>query len=146
MVPQTHSSYRIAKKIVRHHSNISFLRTCKYFKVIPNGLQANNILAHTTNSRLAESLALKHSRQWLQLAINTQYDRLSKIRGCVFPLNQQEDHDITRLRNSLAETKESKLKQLLNRQRKLNREYEAENKPQGFKNLSSETLDNQNFG
>ena len=95
------------------------------------------------NSRLAESLALKHSRQWLQLAINTQYDRLSKIRGCVFPVNQQEDHDITRLRNSLAKTKEHKLKQLLNRQRRLNREYEAENKPQGFKNLSSETLDNQ---
>ena len=67
------------QKIIRHQSNISFPRACKRLNLIPNGLRATNVLANTTNSLLAESLALKHSRQWLQLSLDTQYYQLSKI-------------------------------------------------------------------
>jgi hypothetical protein len=77
----------------------------------------------------------------LQLAIDTQYYRLNRIRQYVFPLNEHEDRGITTLQNSLYETKQRKLQQLLNRQQRRNGPKEAEKKPQGFKNISSETLD-----
>ena len=73
----TISYYRIAKKMTRHLSNISFLRTCKTYNLIPNGLRATNVLAYTTNSPLAAKLVLKHSRQWLQLALDIQYSQLN---------------------------------------------------------------------
>jgi hypothetical protein len=113
MMPETLSSYRIAKKMIRHFSNITFLRTCMSHKVIPYGLRATNVLINTSKSPLAEKLALKHSRQWLQLAIDTQYTQLSKIRRYVFPLFYQEDRDIVQFQNSLTRTKERKFQQLL---------------------------------
>ncbi|CAB4045691.1 Hypothetical predicted protein, partial [Paramuricea clavata] len=136
-MPETLSSYRIAKKMIRHFSNITFLRTCKSHKVIPYGLRATNVLINTSKSPLAEKLVLKHSRQWLQLAIDTQYTQLSKIRRYVFPLVYQEDRDIVQLQNSLNRTKERKLQQLLFRNRK--EPKTTKSRPQGFKNLSSET-------
>ena len=108
----THSYYRTAKKIIRHLSNISFLRTCKSLNVIPNGLRAKNILENTNNCPAAKKLTQQHGRQWLQLAINTQYHRLYKTRQYVFPLIQHEDQEIVRFQNSLNETKQRKLQQL----------------------------------
>lgn len=132
------SNYRIAKKIVRHLSNISFLRTCKYVKVIPKGLQAVNILRNTTNSPLAATLARKHSRQWLQLALDTQYHRLSRIRSDVFPLNYHEDQQLTKFQESLREKKQRKIQYLMNQQPK---EPQPAEQQQGFNNLSTEILD-----
>ena len=132
------SSYSIAKKIIRHLSHISFLRSCRRLKIIPNGLRATNILANTTNSSSAESLALKHSRQWLQLALDTQYQQLARIRAFVFPLNYSDDQQLTKLKNTLKERKDQKLERLLNNQR---RQPELTEQPEQFKNLSSETLD-----
>ena len=141
MKPQSLSSYRIASKIVRHLSNIRFLRTCKSLKLIPNGLRAPNILRNITNSPLAEKLAMKHSRQWLQLAIDTQYYQLRGIRSSVFPLNQQESEQIQRLENTLEETKQHKLHQLQARQRRHLAADKEVIKPVGFQNLSSEVID-----
>ena len=106
MVPHIRSYYRTAKKIVRHLSNISFLRTCKSLNVIPNGLRAINKLANSTDCPAAKKLTQKHRRQWLQLAINTQYHCLYKTRRYVFPLIQHEDQEIVRFQNSLNETKQ----------------------------------------
>ena len=133
------SCYRTAKKIVRHLSNISFLRTCKYVKVIPKGLQALNVLANTTNSPLAKTLARKHSRQWLQLALDTQYHRLSRIRSSVFPMNYDEDQQLTKLKESQREKKQGKIQKLLSRQPK--ESQPAARQPQGFNNLSTEIID-----
>lgn len=133
------SYYRIAKKIVRNQSHIDFLRICKREKVIPKGLRATNILVNTTNSPLAETLALKHSRQWLQLALDTQYYRLSHIQQCVFPMSFCEDQQLITLRNSLREKKQRKLQILLDQQRKEN--PPTKQQPRGFENLSSEVLD-----
>ena len=140
MVPHIHSYYRTAKKIIRHLSNISFLRTCKSLNVIPNGLRAKNKLANTTDCPAAKKLTQQHSRQWLQLAINTQYHRLHKTRKYVFPLIQHEDQEIVRFQNSLNETKQRKLQQLLNRQCYHISSTSTSNKPQGFKNISSQAL------
>ena len=135
----SYSCYSIAKKIIRHQSNISFLCTCKRLNLIPNELKATNVLANTTNSPLAESLALKHSRQWLQLSLDTQYYQPSKIRSYVFPMNYHEDKQLKKLQNSLKLTKSCKLQKLLKRK---NTETASYNKqPQSFQNLSSEVLD-----
>ena len=53
----------------------------------------------------------------------------------VFPLNQHEDKQIINLRISLRKTKENKLQKLLGKDSATNR------KPQGFKNLSTTTFD-----
>ena len=85
--PYFSTYYRSPKNLVRIQSNISFLRDCKRKHLIPQGLRASNILRHTTNSPLAEALAMKHSRQWLQLALDTQYYLLERNKRYVFPLN-----------------------------------------------------------
>jgi hypothetical protein len=141
MATITLSSYRTAKKMIRHYNNISFLRTCKSLKLIPNGLRATNVFLNTTNSPLAEKMANKHSRQWLQLAIDIQYSRLHKINRCIFPLNYHQYQEITRFESSLNDIKERKLQQLTYRQYHGTARTTTESKPRGFKNLSSETFD-----
>lgn len=106
---------------------------------MPNGLRATNVLLNTTNSPLAENLATKHSRQWLQLALDTQYYRLSKIQNGVFPMNCQEDKQLTQLFNSLKDKKQRKIQSLLKQQRKSSQQTQPQ--PEGFKNLSTESLD-----
>jgi hypothetical protein len=125
--------------MVRLLSNISFLRTCKSLKIIPNGLRATNVLKNTFNSSSARKLADKHSRQWLQLTIDSQYHRLAKIRRYIFQLNHQEHLQIVNFQDSLQQTKQCKLQQLLHQRR--DKQNYTEQKPQGFKNLSKETLD-----
>ena len=134
------SYYRTAKKFIRIKSNIGFLRDCKRKQLIPQGLRAPNVLKHTTNSPLAEALATKHSRQWLQLALDTQYYLLSSIQGCIFPLNQMEDQQISAYKDQLKETKTRKLQTLTFKHSQQNNSMKSE-PPQGFKNLSSHDLD-----
>jgi hypothetical protein len=116
MATKTFSYYCTAKKMVNHQHNILFLRNCKRLKLIPNGLRATNVLAHTTNSTLAERLMMKHSKQWLQLALGTQYYNLSKIRSTVFPLSEKEDQQLERVARSLADKREHKIQSLLKQQ------------------------------
>ncbi|CAB4034108.1 Hypothetical predicted protein, partial [Paramuricea clavata] len=86
-------------------------------------------------------MANKHSRQWLQLAIDIQYSRLHKIDRFVFPLNYHQYQEITRFESSLNDIKDRKLQQLIYRQHHGTAITTTESKPQGFKNLSSETFD-----
>ena len=134
------SYYRTAKTFIRIKSNIGFLRDCKRKRLIPQGLRAPNVLKYTTNSPLAEALATKHSRQWLQLALDTQYYLLSSIKGCIFPLNQMEDQRISAYEDQLKEIKTQKLRTLTLRHSQQNNSMESE-PPQGFKNLSTHELD-----
>jgi hypothetical protein len=70
MATMTLSPYRTAKKMIRHCNNISFLHTCKSLKLIPNDLRATRVFLNTTNSPRAQKMANKHSRQWLEVAID----------------------------------------------------------------------------
>ena len=88
-------------------------KKCK--KLEPNGLWATNVLKYTTNSPLAEALTRKHSQQWVQLALDIQYQRLSKIQRSVVPLNEQEDQLLRKFQSSLAEKKTNKLNKLRDR-------------------------------
>jgi hypothetical protein len=86
-------------------------------------------------------MANKHSRQWLQLAIDIQYSRLHKINRCGFPLNYHQYQEITRFESLLNDIKECKLQQLIYRQHHGTARTTTESKPQRFKNLSSDTFD-----
>ena len=108
--------------------------------MIPNGLRTRNLLKNTTNSPLAEDLCIKHSGQWLQLALDTQYHRLSKIRSYVFPMTQNLDQQLTTLTSSLENKRQHKINILLKQQSKDNKQSKLV-RPEGFKNLSATTID-----
>ena len=83
---------------------------------------------------------MKHSKQWLQLALDTQYYNLSKIRSTVFPLSEKEDQQLEPMARSLADKREHKIQSLLKQQCK-NYHKSSHTQPEGFKNLSTTTMD-----
>ena len=104
---------RRAKKIVQCKSNISFLRRCRKSYVVPLGLRIKNSLSNTIPSDAAASLRQRQNRQWLQLALNTEYNRLQKLSMYVFPLNKSDQRHLNIFEKGLVNTKMKKLRQLL---------------------------------
>jgi len=133
-------NYHNAKKQIQINSNLSFLRRCRSNDLVPRGLRAKNVLKHTINCEEAEKLTNKHSKQWLQLAINVEYKRLRKYWFPFLPLNREETHNIGLFRRKLKESKDKKFASLLikNKTPQLNyRNNEIDLQVNGFSNLSN---------
>ena len=83
---------------------------------------------------------MKHSRQWLQLALDTQYHLLERNKRYVFPLNMLDHQRISTFQHNLKEIKTRKLRNLVLKQTGSTSKNATE-APIGFNNLSSQILD-----
>ena len=66
----------------------------------------------------AISLVARQNKQWLQLTLDLEYERLHRLSYNCFPLNFSEDKELSRLRNELCTTKNKKFAHLLAAKRK----------------------------
>ena len=107
---------RKLRKLAQIKSDIYFLRYCRHNNIIPNGLKAKNVLKFTLNCPQADKLALKQSKQWLNLAINIQYSRLNSITvENFFPLPENIYIQYNTLEDILFGKKRAKLEKLNNK-------------------------------
>ena len=72
-----------AYRLERVQSNLRFLRECRRRHVIPNGFKTTNKISSTINSSSykASQLALQHSKQWMNLAINELYAKRAELQA-----------------------------------------------------------------
>ena len=104
--------FQTAFKVIKCRNNIWFLRQCRKLGLIPTGIRARNVLKNTFNSKKTEELTDKHSRQWRQLALNLEYEKLYRISETVFPLPLHEHMKLQELHNNLEKRKIKKLMKL----------------------------------
>ena len=134
------SNYRNAMKLARCSSHISFLRRCRNNSVIPRGLRAPNMLRFTHNNSQAQTLAHKHSKQWLQLLLNIEYNCRANLQtGAIFPLTRSEMGQLTTYENKLHEGKLNKFVALL---ADTNEERDGNDAIKAFQNLSNGDFNN----
>ena len=129
------TDFFLARKLLRINSNIWFLRKCRKNGLIPNGLVAKNPLQNTLNCDKAKHLAVKQSRQWLNLTLNEEYVRKDKFHKCVFPFNVDVSTVLRRYESELMSTKLKKFDSL---SFKIKRTDTFEhNEVNGFRNYSN---------
>ena len=83
---------------------------------------------------------MKHSRQWLQLALDTQYHPLERNKCYVLPLNILDHQRISAFQHNLKEIKTRKLRNLVLKDTRSTSKNTTV-APIGFNNLSSQILE-----
>lgn len=124
-----------AYKIERVRSHIRFIKRCLFENLIPNGFRVQDKLVDTLKNACTDDLIRTQSRQWMRLALNSLYSKLSLLQvPMVYTF--KEWNNIERYKYLLRCVKRNKLQRLTDSESEPNdNETDIINKP--FQNLSS---------
>ena len=131
-----------AFKMARIRSHLQFLKRCLHEDVIPQGFIVEDKLRHTIKNADTTQIMRRHSRQWMQLAIDSLY-RKSDSECVATALNLDDFNQLEKYKFLLREIKRSKLNKLLLHAQTEDDMLSTLKEP--FKNLSSADFPQEQF-